>query len=151
MPTPILRFVHTADLHLDSPFSGMKAVAPDRVTSMLQQATFEAYDNIIDLCINEQVDALLIAGDVYDSADRNLPAQLKFLKGLDRLDAAGIRSFVCHGNHDPLDGWEAEARLSTLGLPLWRRIPSCPCLPRTNHSVLWYMVSAIRRATCAKT
>ena len=103
-----IRFVHAADLHLDSPFVGIKAVAPDNVASALHDATFAAYENIIQLCIDEQADALLVAGDVYDSADRSLRAQLKFVEGLNRLDEAGIRSFVCHGNHDPLDGWEAR-------------------------------------------
>ena len=70
---PRIRFVHAADLHLDNPFAGMKAFAPDNVASALHGATFTAYDNIIKLCIDERVDALLIAGDVYDSADR-LPA-----------------------------------------------------------------------------
>ncbi len=103
-----IRFVHAADLHLDSPFVGMKAAAPDNVARALHDATFAAYENIIELCIDESVDALLVAGDVYDSADRSLRAQLKFVDGLNRLDDAGIRSFVCHGNHDPLDGWEAR-------------------------------------------
>ena len=103
-----IRFVHAADLHLDSPFVGIRAVAPDNIASALHGATFSAYDNIIKLCIDESVDALLVAGDVYDSADRSLRAQLNFVEGLKRLDVAGIRSFVCHGNHDPLDGWEAR-------------------------------------------
>jgi DNA repair exonuclease SbcCD nuclease subunit len=54
------------------------------------------------------VDFLLVAGDVYDAADRSLRAQLKFADGLKKLAVAGIRSFVCHGNHDPLDGWSAS-------------------------------------------
>ncbi len=103
-----LRFVHAADLHLDSPFVGIKAVAPDNVSGALRDATFSAYENIVNLCIEERVDALLVAGDVYDAADRSLRAQLKFVDGLKRLDEAGIRSFVCHGNHDPLNGWEAQ-------------------------------------------
>ncbi len=105
---PHLRFIHTADLHLDSPFVGIKAVAPENVSRALHDATFSTWENIINLCIDEGVDALLIAGDVYDSADRSLRAQLRFVEGLKRLDEAGIRSFVCHGNHDPLDGWEAR-------------------------------------------
>ncbi len=104
----LLRFIHAADLHLDSPFKGLKTVAPHNVANALYNATFDAFDNIIDLCISERVDALLIAGDVYDGADRSLRAQQKFIAGLERLDKAGIRSFVCHGNHDPLDGWEAR-------------------------------------------
>ena len=103
-----IRFVHAADLHLDSPFTGLKAAAPENVADRLYNATFNAYDNIINLCIAEQVDALLIAGDVYDGADRSLRAQLKFIEGLQKLDAKGIRSFVCHGNHDPMDGWQAR-------------------------------------------
>lgn len=105
------RFVHTADLHLDSPFTGLAGSAPERVARTLRDATFQAYDAIIDLCIRERVDALFIAGDIYDGADRSLRAQRKFISGLNRLHEAGIRSFVCHGNHDPLDGWEAGLNL----------------------------------------
>ena len=103
-----IRFIHAADLHLDSPFAGLKAAAPENVAAALYEATFKAYENIVDLCISERADALLVAGDAYDGADRSLRAQLRFIEGLKRLDAAGIRSFVCHGNHDPLDGWEAR-------------------------------------------
>ena len=103
-----IRFVHAADLHLDSPFTGLRAAAPENVANTLYSATFDAYENIINLCISEEVDALLVAGDVYDGADRSLRAQLKFVEGLKKLDTKGIRSFVCHGNHDPLDGWQAR-------------------------------------------
>ena len=107
---PLIRFVHAADLHLDSPFVGIRSMDAD-IATVLAEATFRAYDNIIDLCIREQVDALLVAGDVFDGADRSLRAQLRFVDGLRRLDEAGIRSFVCHGNHDPLDGWESRLDL----------------------------------------
>ena len=104
----LIRFVHAADLHLDSPFTGLKSAAPENVGSRLYDATFDTYKNIINLCVTEEVDALLVAGDVYDGADRSLRAQLKFIEGLNMLDANGIRSFVCHGNHDPSDGWQAR-------------------------------------------
>ena len=120
-----LRFVHAADIHLDSPFTGLKTVAPESVARTLYSATFEAYENIINLCISEQVDALLIAGDIYDGADRSLRAQRKFVDGLERLHEHGVRSFVCYGNHDPLDGWEAR-----LSLP-----PSCHPFGATFEAV----------------
>ena len=107
----ILRFVHAADLHLDSPFRGIHNEAPSHVADALSSATFDAYRNIIDLCLREQVAALLVAGDIYDGADRSLRAQLHFVDGLAQLEKAGIRSFICHGNHDPLDGWEARLDL----------------------------------------
>ena len=102
-----LKFVHAADLHLDSPFTGLRTLEP-AIAGTLQEATFDAYSNIIELCLSERVDALLIAGDIFDGADRSLRAQLKFVDGLNRLSRAGIRSFICHGNHDPLNGWEAR-------------------------------------------
>ena len=108
-----LRFVHAADLHLDSPFTGIRATAPENVAQALYSATFDSYKNIVDLCISERVDALLVAGDIYDGADRSLRAQRAFIDGLRSLDSAGIRSFVCHGNHDPLDGWEARLEYPT--------------------------------------
>ena len=66
--------------------------------------------NIIQLCMDEKVDALLVAGDIYDGADRSLQAQLRFSQGLGQLNDAGIASFICHGNHDPLNGWLAQLK-----------------------------------------
>lgn len=103
----MISFVHTADLHLDSPFAGL-ADADEDVADLLRDSTFRAFENVVELCLERQVDFLLVAGDVYDGADRSLRAQLAFRDGLKRLARAGIRSFVAHGNHDPLDGWAAS-------------------------------------------
>ncbi len=102
-------FVHAADLHLDSPFEGITAQS-QRVAEVLRSATFEAYDALIRLCIDRGVHFLLLAGDVYDGADRSLRAQMRFHDGLKRLQQHGIRAFVVHGNHDPLDGRSASIR-----------------------------------------
>jgi DNA repair exonuclease SbcCD nuclease subunit len=99
-------FIHTADLHLDSPFEGLTAVAPD-LAQVLKDATFKAFDRVVDLAVQERAAFLLIAGDVYDGADRSLRAQLKFRDGLSRAAAHGVAAYVVHGNHDPLSGWEA--------------------------------------------
>ncbi len=104
---PSFSFVHTADLHLDSPFLGLGKLpeSEERVVRTLREATFEAFDAVIELCRQQEVDFLLVAGDVYDGADRSLRAQLRFRDGLARLAEQGIRAYVVHGNHDPLDGW----------------------------------------------
>lgn len=104
---PPFSFVHTADLHLDSPFVGIGKLPDEHghVVQTLREATFEAFEVVIDLCIDRQADFLLVAGDVYDGVDRSLRAQLRFRDGLKRLDERGIRAYVVHGNHDPLDGW----------------------------------------------
>lgn len=99
-------FVHCSDLHLDSPFEGVHALEPS-IAAVLRDATFTAFNNVVDLAIHEQADFLIIAGDVYDGADRSLRAQLRFRDGLCRAVENGIQCFVAHGNHDPLSGWEA--------------------------------------------
>lgn len=97
------RFVHAADLHLDSPFKGLSARDP-KIAEFLRKAAFLAFDNLVTLCIEKGVDFLLIAGDVFDRADRGLKAQMKFRDGLLELGKHGIRVFVVFGNHDPLSG-----------------------------------------------
>jgi DNA repair exonuclease SbcCD nuclease subunit len=99
-------FVHTGDLHLDSPFVGLTAEAPPNVATLLRESTILAWRNIVDLALQEQVDFLLVAGDAFERANRTLRGQLVFRDGLARLAQAGIASFVVTGNHDPLDGWE---------------------------------------------
>lgn len=100
-------FIHTADLHLDSPFKGISEL-DEKISSELTEATFKTFNKIVDLGIEKQVDFLLIVGDVYDGADRNPRAQLRFRKSLKRLSEAGISAYIVHGNHDPLDGWSAS-------------------------------------------
>ena len=136
-----LRFVHAADLHLDSPFRGIRNEAPDYVAETLRRATFDAYENIIDLCLRERVDALLVAGDIYDGADRSLRAQLRFVDGLKRLGDAGIRSFVCHGNHDPLDGWEARLALPDGCVRFGPEVTGEPAFPDDPQRATVYGIS----------
>ena len=100
-------FVHAADLHLDTPFRGVHEIAPE-IAAELREASLDAFDAIVDLTIERQAAFLLIAGDVYDGAERGLRAQLRFRDGLARLAGKGIPSFVVHGNHDPVaTGWSA--------------------------------------------
>ena len=138
---PRLRFVHAADLHLDSPFKGIHSEAPSHVAATLSGATFDAYRNIIDLCIQEKVDALLVAGDIYDGADRSLRAQLRFVEGLSQLESAGIRSFICHGNHDPLDGWEARLDLPAGCVRFGSEVGGFPVFPDEPERATVYGVS----------
>ena len=102
-----LKFIHTADLHLDSPFTGLGSVNAE-LARAAQNAAFEAFEGLVDRAVREEVDFFLVAGDIYDSADRSLRAQLRFCRALQRLAERGIPSFVVHGNHDPLDGWSAH-------------------------------------------
>ena len=122
------RFVHSADLHLDSPFKGIRKTEP-QVAKILRRATFDAYERVIDLCIDRHVDALLVAGDIFDSADRSLAAQIQFVRGLERLNNAGIQAFLCHGNHDPLDGWGSRLTMPSNVHQFGDRVEAVPIDP----------------------
>jgi exonuclease SbcD len=98
-----IRFIHTADLHLGSPFTGMRGLHPDR-WKKLKDSTLDAYDRLIDYAVKEQPDFLLIVGDIYDGEDRSIRAQHRFQQGMQRLSEAGIPVVLSHGNHDHLGG-----------------------------------------------
>jgi len=101
------RFVHAADLHLDTPFSGIARV-DERVFDALTEASLSAWDNLVRLTLEEGASFLLLAGDVYDGPSRALRAQRRFLDGVRQLTNQGIKVFMVHGNHDPLgSGWTA--------------------------------------------
>jgi len=112
---------------------------------MLQQATFQTYMNIIQLCMDEKVDALLVAGDIYDGADRSLQAQLRFYQGLGQLNDAGIASFVCHGNHDPLNGWLAQLKRPPLSWQFRETVEAVPLDPGAPERAIIYGFSYPRR------
>jgi len=105
-----LRFIHAADLHLDSPFRGIGS-ASVALKDRLQAATLGALRRVVDHTIESKADFLLIAGDIYDSKDRNLRALVSFRSEMERLAERNIPAFIVHGNHDPLNGWGSGFQL----------------------------------------
>jgi len=100
-------FIHAADLHLDSPFKGL-AKAPEAVQARLRESTFAALRNLCGLVGREKADFVVIAGDLFDAADRSLRAQLKLERALMEMTEQGAQVFVVHGNHDPENGRRAR-------------------------------------------
>lgn len=95
------RFVHTADIHLDSPLRSL-ALRNAELADLIGSATRQALVAIVDLCLEEQVDALVIAGDLYDG-DQTSMKTARFLAGqMERLHRAGIAVYTIRGNHDAL-------------------------------------------------
>ena len=124
----LIRFVHTSDLHLDRQFRGLRGT-PTWVVEATRDATLQTFRNIVDFTIEQEADALLIAGDCYDGAERSLRAQLALTAGLERLDAAGVRTFLCHGHADPLDDWTSRLRFPPLVQRFGPVVESVPVRP----------------------
>lgn len=98
-----IRFYHTADLHLDSPFKGLYNL-PQVIVEELRRSTFKAFERLVDEAISERPDFILIVGDVYDGENRSLTAQNRFVQQLKRLNNVNIPVVVSYGNHDHLSG-----------------------------------------------
>lgn len=98
-----IRFIHTADLHLDSPFLGLSHLPKD-IFNRIQESTFIAFEKIIDAALERNVDFIVIVGDLFDGEDRSIKAQARLRRQLERLKAAEIAVFISHGNHDHLAG-----------------------------------------------
>ena len=95
------RFVHTADIHLDSPLRSL-ALRNAELAEIVGDASRQAFVAIVDLCLAERVDALVIAGDLYDG-DQTSMKTARFLSAqMARLHDAGIKVLKIRGNHDAL-------------------------------------------------
>jgi len=95
------RFVHTADVHLDSPLCSLALRNPDLV-ELIGNATRQAFARTVDLCLEEQVDALLLAGDLYDGEQTSMKTARFLAEQLRRLGEARIETFIVRGNHDAM-------------------------------------------------
>lgn len=93
------RFIHTADIHLDSPLRGLAGYEGPAV-ERIRTATRQAFDNLISEAIDQEVGFVLIAGDLYDGDWRDYQTGLFFARQMGRLAKANIPAFVIHGNHD---------------------------------------------------
>lgn len=102
----MIKIIHTADVHLDSPLRTLALRDPD-LHEKVQGATRSAFSRIVDQAIGVQAHALLIAGDLFDGTARSAKTAAFLLSELNRLSSAGIPAFYIKGNHDaenPLTG-----------------------------------------------
>jgi DNA repair protein SbcD/Mre11 len=94
-----VKFIHAADIHLDSPLHGLSAYA-DAPAAQLRNATREALRLLVDRAIEEEVAFIVIAGDLYDGDWKDHNTGIFFGQQMGRLRKAGIRVFALWGNHD---------------------------------------------------
>jgi DNA repair exonuclease SbcCD nuclease subunit len=109
-----MRFLHCADIHLDSPLRGLERYAGAPVEEV-RGATRRAFENLVQHALRERVDFVVIAGDLYDGDWPDFNTGLFFARGVAQLGESGIAVYVLRGNHD------AASRL-THALPLPKNV-----------------------------
>ncbi len=113
-----MRFIHCADVHLDSPLRGLELYDGAPAEEM-RHATRRAFANAVELAIDRSADFVLIAGDIFDGDWQDFNTGLYFASQLRRLAEADIRVFLIYGNHD------AISKL-TKSVPLPKKVFSFP-------------------------
>ncbi len=106
----MIKFLHTADIHLDSPMLNL-AKYDGVPEEEFQSATRRAFENIVDLAIEQEVDFVLIAGDLYDRDCDALNTPLHFREQMQRLEEKSIPVFMINGNHDAANKMEKTAKI----------------------------------------
>lgn len=94
-------FVHAADFHLGSPIKAVGRASRQR-SEALREAGYTAVERIFDVAIEESVDFVIVAGDIYDEESRSVRANEFVAEQFARLAEADIRAYVTYGNHDPV-------------------------------------------------
>ncbi len=94
-----MRFIHAADIHLDSPLVGLSSYQ-DAPADLLRGATRAAFTNLVSEAIELQVDFMIIAGDLYDGPWKDHNTGIYFSKEIGRLKKANIPVYLLYGNHD---------------------------------------------------
>lgn len=95
----MFKFIHAADLHLDSPLKGLERYEGAPVET-IRQATRRALENLIELAITQKVAFVVIAGDLYDGDWKEFRTGLYFVSQMVKLREAGIPVHLIAGNHD---------------------------------------------------
>ncbi|MEQ9397592.1 MAG: DNA repair exonuclease [Longimicrobiales bacterium] len=116
-----MRFVHVADVHLDTSFAGRS----EAVRQRLREASRDAFRRAVDLAVREDAHALLVAGDLFDGDRLSFQTERFLLEQAGRLQAHGVTLVYATGNHDPggTDAgprrlpWPANVRLAADGTP----------------------------------
>lgn len=94
-----MKFIHAADIHLDSPLAGLAAYK-DAPADLLRTVTRDAFTKLVDAAIEEAVDFMVIAGDLYDGSWKDYNTGHFFCREMGRLNKADIPVYLLFGNHD---------------------------------------------------
>ena len=95
----MFKFIHAADIHLDSPLRGLSRYESAPVES-IRNACRRAFENLVDFAIEEKVAFVLLAGDLYDGDWKDYSTGIFLSQQMGRLGQHNISVFAVAGNHD---------------------------------------------------
>ena len=94
-----MKFLHAADIHLDSPLRGLDRYEGAPVEE-IRNATRRALENLVALAIEEEVNFVILAGDLFDGDWPDFNTGLFFVRQMARLAERNIAVYAVRGNHD---------------------------------------------------
>jgi DNA repair exonuclease SbcCD nuclease subunit len=106
----MFKFIHAADIHLDSPLLGLQKYQGAPVEE-IRGATRQALKALVELALAEEVAFVLIAGDLYDRDWKDYNTGLFFTAQMSRLRETAIQVFLISGNHDAASHMTKHLRL----------------------------------------
>ncbi|WP_353893212.1 metallophosphoesterase [Proteinivorax hydrogeniformans] len=96
----MIKFIHCADIHINRPFLRLKA--NESLRQKLIESSYSILDNIILLAISKKVNLVIIAGDLLDTLEHTVKAELRCRKAFEKLNEHDIPVYIIGGNHDPI-------------------------------------------------
>lgn len=96
-----VRFLHLADLHLGSQLKTQHRQSRAS-KEILDSAVYVAVERLFDIALEEAVDFVVVAGDLYDEDARSVKANAFLTEQFERLADQNIPAYVAYGNHDPV-------------------------------------------------
>jgi len=102
----------------------------------IRSATRRAFDNLIEFAIDEGVEFVLLAGDLYDGDWKDYNTGLYFMERMGRLREAGIRVFMVAGNHDAASQITKQLRLPDNVTVFGTRAPERVVLDGLNVAIV---------------
>lgn len=127
-------FIHAADIHLDSPLTGLERYEGAPVEK-IRHATRGAFKNLIDTAIERKVEFVIIAGDLYDGDWKDYNTGLFFINQMVRLQNENIQVFLIRGNHDAASLITKELKLPDNVIELSTKEPETVTLDRLGIAI----------------
>lgn len=94
-----MKFIHTADIHIDQPFSVIHSDHGD-IKHLLKISNQQILTKIVDTCIEKKVDFLLVVGDTFHQNQPSIHTQKIVMEEFERLGRENIKVVMSFGNHD---------------------------------------------------